>query len=217
MQFETVLRCRVPRANCPEHGVKTLRVPWAEPGSRFTLLFERFALEVLQASRSLTQAKELLSLHWDSLHLIMKRAVARGLERRALDEVRYLGLDEKSFLKGQSYISLLNDLEESRVLEVSEGRSQEAANLLYASLSPAQLAEVEAVAIDMASGYVAATEQAVPQAAIVHDKFHPAPAGPSTSTRRWTRCAGRRIKSCWPWGMRRSKGAGSSGSSIRRT
>lgn len=26
MQFKTVLRCEVPRCNCPEHGVKSIRV-----------------------------------------------------------------------------------------------------------------------------------------------------------------------------------------------
>jgi transposase len=125
MHFETVLRARVPRADCPEHGVKTVRVPWAGPGSRFTWLFERFAIDVILASRSLSQAKELLGLHWDSLQGIINRAVERGLERRELEQLRYLGLDEKSFGKGQSDISLLTDLEGSRVLEVMEGRDQQ--------------------------------------------------------------------------------------------
>lgn len=172
MQFETVLRARVPRADCSQHGVKTVRVPWAGPGSRFTLLFERFAIDVILASRSLTQAKELLGLHWDSLQTIINRAVERGLERRELDHLRYLGLDEKSFGKGQSYISLLTDLEGSRVLEVIEGRDQQAAEFLFSTLDEKQLAQVEAVAMDMAGFYAAAAEEAVPQAAIVHDKFH---------------------------------------------
>jgi len=43
MQFETRIRARTPRSRCPEHGVKTVVVPWADPGSRFTLLFERLA------------------------------------------------------------------------------------------------------------------------------------------------------------------------------
>lgn len=172
MRFETVLRCRVPRSLCPEHGVKTLQVPWAAPGSRFTLLFEAFAIDVLLASRSLVQAKELLGLHWDSLHLIMGRAVARGVARREKEPLRYLGLDEKSFLSGQSYVSLLTDLEGSRVLEVEPGRDQAAAVMLLATLSEEQRAQVEAVAVDMAGFYVAATEAALPQAAIVHDKFH---------------------------------------------
>ena len=45
MQFATLIRARTPRSDCPEHGVKTMQVPWAEPQGRFTLLFERFALE----------------------------------------------------------------------------------------------------------------------------------------------------------------------------
>ena len=172
MQFETVLRARVPRAQCPEHGVKTVLVPWAGPGSRFTLLFERFAIEVILASRSLVQAKDLLGLHWDTLQLIIDRAVERGLARRELEQLRYLGLDEKNFRRGQSYISLLTDLEGRRVLEVMEGRDQAAAEMLLATLDQQQLAQVEAVAVDMAGYYVAAAEAAVPQAAIVHDKFH---------------------------------------------
>lgn len=172
MRFETVLRCRVPRSECPEHGAKTLRVPWAAPGSRFTLLFEAFAIDVLLACRSLVQAKELLGLHWDSLHLIMERAVERGLARREREHLRHLGLDEKSFLSGQSYVSLLTDLEGSRVLEVKEGRDKQAADLLLATLSDEQKAQVEAVALDMAGFYVAAAQEALPQAAIVHDKFH---------------------------------------------
>jgi transposase len=61
MQFETILRCELPRCNCPEHGVKTLRVLWAGKGSRFTLLFESFAIEVLQACSSVKAAVELAS------------------------------------------------------------------------------------------------------------------------------------------------------------
>jgi transposase len=39
-QYLLELRCVVPRCQCPEHGVKTVAVPWAEPGSRFTAHFE---------------------------------------------------------------------------------------------------------------------------------------------------------------------------------
>ena len=43
MQFTTLIRARTPRSACPQHGVKTMQVPWAVPQGRFTLLFERFA------------------------------------------------------------------------------------------------------------------------------------------------------------------------------
>jgi transposase len=53
--FETILTADVPRCSCPEHGVKQVRVPWAEPGSRFTALFECLAIDWMQeAGRSAT-------------------------------------------------------------------------------------------------------------------------------------------------------------------
>ena len=172
MQFETLIRARVPRSRCPEHGVKTIAVPWAEPGSRFTLLFERFALDVILAARSLTQAGDLLGLDWDAVQRIMDRAVQRGLKRRELEGLALVGIDEKSFRSGQSYISLLSDLDESRVLEVMEGCDQATAEALWQSLPAQQRQRIVAVALDMSPAFIAASRAAVPQAALVHDKFH---------------------------------------------
>lgn len=172
MQFTTLIRARMPRSDCPEHGVKTMAVPWAAPQGRFTLLFERFAVEVLLASASVSQACELLGLSWDSAQEIMRRAVERGLERRQLDELKHLGMDEKSFKRGQSYVTLLTDLDESRVLDVVEERTTEAADRLWETLSPEQKQAVEAVAVDMWEPFIQTIEKQVPEADIVHDKFH---------------------------------------------
>lgn len=172
MQFTTLIRARTPRAKCPAHGVKTMQVPWAAPQGRFTLLFERFAVDVLLASGSVSQACELLGIGWDTAQEIMRRAVERGLERRQLEGLKYLGMDEKSFKRGQSYITLLTDLEQSRVLDVVEERTTEAADQLWATLSPAQKEAVEAVAVDMWEPFTQTIQKQMPAADIVHDKFH---------------------------------------------
>ena len=172
MQFTTLIRARTPRAECPEHGVKTMTVPWAVPQGRFTLLFERFAVEVLLACASVSQACELLDIGWDAAHEIMKRAVERGLERRQMDQIAHLGMDEKSFKRGHSYITLLTDLDQSRVLEVVEERTGEAADQLWATLTPEQKTAVEAVAVDMWEPFIQTIARQVPAADIVHDRFH---------------------------------------------
>lgn len=172
MQFTTIIRARVPRSRCPEHGVDTVRVPWAEPGSRFTLHFEAFAVQVIEACRSLTQAADLLRLDWASVQRIVERAVARGLMRRDTTAVRRVGLDEKSFGRGQDYISLMTDLDQRRVLEVVSGRDTPSALALWQTLSTEQRAAVVAAAMDMGANFAAATRQAAPHAAVVHDKFH---------------------------------------------
>ena len=172
MQVETLIRARVPRSQCLEHGIKTLRVPWAEPGSRFTLLFERFAVDVLLACRRFKQACDLLGLDWDAVQRIMERAVARGLAQRKLDGLAHVGIDEKSFGSGQSCISLLTGLDQSRVLEVVEGCDQDAGKALWASLPEEQRVKIVAVALDMSASFIAATRASVSQAELVHDKFH---------------------------------------------
>lgn len=85
----------------------------ASPGAQILALDRE-----LRAARSLSEACELLSISWDQAHRIMERAVARGLERRGLEEVDAVGIDEKSLLSGQSYVSVLSDPKGSRVLEV---------------------------------------------------------------------------------------------------
>ena len=173
MQFETFLHCEPPRINCSQHGVKTIPLPWASKHSRFTLLFEAFAINVILASKSLQDAGKLLHLSWDQLHSIMKRAVERGLERRGNDEIAWVGMDEKSFRKGHNYISLINDLENVRVLDVVEGREGTAADkLIEKALDEKQREMVCGVAIDMSAPFIKAIRSHLPNADIVHDRFH---------------------------------------------
>lgn len=172
MQFKTLLICAVPRVDCPVHGVKSLPTPWAESHSRFTLLFERFAIEVLLSASNKSKAAELLGLSWDEVHHIQEHAVNRGLSRRDLSATAHIGMDEKSFLRGQSYVSVLYEIGQSRVLEVVQDRTEEAARTLLKTLPEEGNARVEAVAVDMWKPFLNAIEAVLPQADIVHDKFH---------------------------------------------
>jgi len=173
MQFSTYLHCEIPRVRCKTHGVKTVAIPWAGKNSRFTLLFEAFAIRVLTAARSVEEARKLLGLNWHQVEAIKERAVQRGLARRKEAPICYLGIDEKQFRSGHRYVSNLYDLAGGRVLEVVEERTEQACNtLIEQALTPKQQAGVTAVALDMWKAYANAVEEKLPQAVIVHDKFH---------------------------------------------
>ena len=64
-QFQTILHARIPRIECPTHGVRQVRVPWAEARGRFTLLLERLIIDVIQQCSTLTGACRLLRISWD--------------------------------------------------------------------------------------------------------------------------------------------------------
>lgn len=172
-QYQTVLHAKPPRVECPEHGVRVVKLPWAEPSSRFTALFERLAIDWLQAASQKAVA-ERLSLSWDEIHGIMERAVERGLERRKAEPVPALGVDEKAFRKGHKYFTLVNDLLRSRVLYVAEDRTQSSLDGFWETVTTEQRASIEAVAMDMWDPYIASLREHLPEAGkkIVFDKFH---------------------------------------------
>ncbi|MHB1073158.1 MAG: ISL3 family transposase [Gemmatimonadaceae bacterium] len=179
-QFRTILCARVPRVECRAHGVKTVRVPWAEPGSRCTLLFERLAISWLREATPSAVARR-LGLSWDEAAGIMHRAVRRGLRRRAAERARTpvtrIGIDEKSLLKRHQDVSVVVDLDRARVLHVADDRKAESLVPFVAGLSAGELDAIEAVAMDMWEPYRQTVRAHVPaaDAKIVYDKFHVMP------------------------------------------
>ena len=173
-QFKTILKARVPRVDCPEHGVKSAAVPWAEPHSRFTMLFERFAIEVLQMTQTVKGAMCILRLHWDATWHIIERAVARGKARKEPSLLPRIGIDEKAFAKGQSYVTIVYNLDESTVEAIQEGHDVEAAKACLSQLNEQQIQSVPAIAMDMRPAYVKAAKEVIPlaESKIVHDRFH---------------------------------------------
>lgn len=172
MQFETLLIARVPRADCKQCGIKTIDVSWARKHSRFTLLFEAFVIAVLQSAATISHAARLTGLDWSTLHTLMERAVEAGLQRRELEDIAYVGIDEKSFRRGHNYISVLSDLQAGRVIELCPGRTKESAGTLFESLPKALRDTIQAVAMDMWPAFINSCAEHLPQAAIVHDRFH---------------------------------------------
>ena len=172
-QFKTIIKARVPQLKYSDGTVKELPVPWADRYARVSLSMEAFVVELLQACPNIKSVCSLTDLSWKTVDTIMKKAVERGLTRRAQVPMEYLGLDEKSIEKGHSYASILTDVSGSRVLNLVRGRTQEAAQeLLETTLSQEQRASVQAVAMDMWPAYMGAVRETLPKASIVHDKFH---------------------------------------------
>jgi transposase len=172
-QMETVLTASVPRVECPQHGVRTVAVPWAEPGARFTALFEAMVIEWLKAA-SIKEVSERLRLGWGQADGIMQRAVERGLARRETVAPERIGVDETSFQKRHEYVTVVTDLDESRVLYVGDDRKAQTLAEWYGTLSPEVLKQLRVVAMDMWQPYIAATRQHIPEAdeRIVFDKYH---------------------------------------------
>jgi transposase len=81
-QYQTFLHARVPCVDCPTHGVRQVRVPWAEARSRFTLLMERLIIDLIRQCSTVTGACRIARISWDEAWGVMDRAVVRGRARK---------------------------------------------------------------------------------------------------------------------------------------
>jgi transposase len=172
-QCRTYLHACLPRTNCTQDGVKQILAPWAEPRSRFTLLFEGRLIDTLREC-DVTGVTRLCATSWDETWSVMAHAVERGLARKERRVPQRLGIDEKSLGKGHHYESLVSDLDYGTVEHVVDDRTQESLASYYRQFTREELAAIKAIAMDMWDPYVAATKAYVPGAEdkIVYDRFH---------------------------------------------
>jgi transposase len=173
-QYQTVLHARVPRVDCPTHGVRQVTVPWAEPRSRFTLLMERLIIDLIQQCSTVIGACRIAGITWDEGWGIMARAVVRGQARKVPQPIVYIGVDEKAFRKGHRYHTIVCDLTRATVEYVAEERRTESLGGYYDQLTPEQRDALAGVAMDMWEPYIQATRTRLPggDARIVFDRFH---------------------------------------------
>ncbi len=172
-QFQTYLHARPPRVRCPEHGVRQVRLPWAEERARFTAMFERFAIDVLH-EMDVSGAMRVLRISWDEAWHIIERAVQRGRLARRQRPPSTLGVDETAAARGQKYITVVCDLQQGTVEFVAEDRRWQSLDAYYAGLTDEQLGSIKAIAMDMWDPYIKATRERVPawEDKIVFDRFH---------------------------------------------
>jgi transposase len=173
-QLQTLLHARIPRVKCPEHGVVQVAVAWAEGSGRFTLLMERFVIQALLACQTTQGACDLLRISWDQAWHVAQRAVARGQARKEAVVTPQIGVDEKAFRRGHSYMTVVNDIERGTVEYVTEDRDKASLQRYFGKLTDEQRQGIKAVAMDMWEPYVQATKEALPMAneKIVFDRFH---------------------------------------------
>jgi transposase len=174
MQFRTFINCRLPRVKL-DGKVKTVAPPWADKHERHSYLFEKSVIELLQATKNQTQTALLLRCPFDIVNRIMHNATRRGLEcRKETEEIfENLSVDEKSFQKGHHYASILSHPESGRVLEVAEHRTLKACRgLIETALTEKQQKQVKTISMDLWQSFISMAEEKLPQAEIVHDKFH---------------------------------------------
>ena len=173
-QFEAWLHADVPRVDCSACGKTTaVEVPWARPGSGFTLLFEALGLSLCQ-SLPVAQAASLLRVNARRLWRRIEHYVGTARARETMDGVKVIGIDETSIRRGHDYVTVVHDLEAKRLLFMTEGSDHKTVTEFKADLVAhgGNPDEIRHACMDMGAAYIKGVTEALPQAQISFDRFH---------------------------------------------
>jgi len=160
------------RILCPQcRTIVTEELDLCDPGQVLTKRYEHYIARLCEVM-SVQAVAELEGLSWSTVVRIDRKYLQLRQEAYAMGDVRKLCLDEIAYRKGQRYLTVVSDLQTRRVIWVGKGRDKAAVAAFFAALGPQQTARIECVAMDMSAAYIAAVQEAAPQAFIIYDRFH---------------------------------------------
>jgi len=172
-QHQAFLSARVPRITCKKCGVRQVEVPWARPGSGFTLLFEALAM-TLVIHMPVAAAARMLGCHDTKLWRVVHHYVDEAVAELDLAALKRVCIDETAARRGHNYITLFVDIDTRKVVFIAEGRGggtvAEFADWVDAHNSDAS--RIKEVCIDMSAAYIAGVGENLTEAEITFDKFH---------------------------------------------
>ena len=172
-EHETYIHARVPRTDCPDCGVKTANVPWARPGSGFTLLFEAFAMAMAR-EMPVNAVARIANIQDTRLWRTIHHFVDEARKKEDYSGVTKVGMDETASRRGHDYISVFVDMDRAKVLFATPGKDASTVEAFAKDLEAhhGSRQKIKEACSDMSPAFISGTEISLPNAEITFDKFH---------------------------------------------
>lgn len=161
------------RVKCKEHGVITASVPWARHKSRFTTDFEH-TLAWLSVNCSKEAISQFMRVSWNTVGPVISR-VRNELDphpESRFDNLRCIGIDETSYRKGHTYMTVVVNHDTGDVIWLGDGHDEETLSGFFKLLTRKQRASIKYIAADGASWIQSCVKKYCPRAKRCLDPFH---------------------------------------------
>ena len=173
-QFEAHVHCELPRVSCNAcQGTSQLGAPWAREGSRFTLMFEALAL-TLAREMPVSACARILRCSDNALWRQIDAHVALARTKENYADTKVIGIDETSCAKGHSYITLVHDLANGKLIYATPGKDASTVQRFTEDFKTHQgkPEAIEVVCMDMSKAFISGAAKYLPTAAVAFDGFH---------------------------------------------
>ncbi len=172
-QHECYLEVRVPRVKLPDGKVALVEPDWVGKLAGFTLLFEALVLMLAQQMPFAAVART-IGESWHRVHAICHRYVDLALAGADLSALSSVAIDETSYRRGHSYLTLVADADARKVVFVSKGRGADniAGFVQHLRTHKGAADSITTACLDMSPAFTKGVTDHLPKAAITFDKFH---------------------------------------------
>lgn len=172
-QYKTMLTARVPRTRCPQCGTRQVPVPWANPRSGFTLLFESVVLSLARVM-PVNSVAHWLGEHDTRLWRILRKYVEAARAKEDFARVVHVGVDETSIKRGHRYVTFFFDMDRHQLLFGTEGKDHTTVEHFINDFKehngvPGQ---VKAFCLDMSKAFIKGITEQFSEACLTFDRFH---------------------------------------------
>lgn len=149
------------------------RIPFRSKNHRLSKRMVQYC-ESLLCTKMFTVADvaRMLNLNYDTVYKIDHRILQELVQHLEIPKIKRIGVDEKSFLKGQKYITVVSCLDRGKALWVSDGRSESSLDEFFQILGPQRTSDIELVTRDEHKPYIKSLHKNAPKALQISDKFH---------------------------------------------
>jgi len=161
------------RVACPTCGVKVEEVPWAEGNHRLTTTYAWFLADWAKRL-SWSEAARAFHTTWHHVLVSVEMAVRWGREHMKLDGITAIGVDEMQWGRGQSYVTVVYQINEGcrRLLWVGRHRTAKTLLRFFRWLGKERTGRVKFVCSDMWQAYLKVVAKKAKGAIHIPDRFH---------------------------------------------
>ena len=173
-QHKCFLHAKVAKVKQADGKIKTYPVPWARKGSGFTLLFEAFAMLLIENEMPVNKVAKVVKVYPNRLWNVFNYWISRAHKQDVIADLDKIGFDETSVRKGHDYVTTLVDLDTRRVLFATEGKGANCIekSVTYLAKKTVNIEKIKHVCIDMSPAFISGCGKYIPNVAITFDKFH---------------------------------------------
>lgn len=161
------------RVDCPLCGILVEVMPWADGKRQITKSYSWF-LATWAKRLSWKEVAEIFQTSWDTVFRAVESAVQWGLSHRSLEGISSIGVDELQWKHGQTYLTLVYQIDRNvrRLLWIGQDRKAKTLEAFFDWFEEGRTKALRFICSDMWAPYLKVVASRAGHALHVLDRYH---------------------------------------------